>query len=91
MSKKGSNHLFIILLTVSILILLTGGVMLVNHLSVYGINRRTLMVSGYSGHLIILVGIISLIVTYYSASPFSKVRNIDFNLFKKKRNGDKKK
>lgn len=91
MSKKGSNHLFIILLTVSILLLLTGGVMLVNNLSVYGINRRTLMVSGYGGHLIILIGIISLIVTYYSLSPFSKIRNVDFNFFKKKRNGDKKK
>lgn len=59
--------------------------MLVNNLSVYGINRRTLMVSGYGGHLIILIGIISLIVTYYSLSPFSKVRNIDFNFFNRRR------
>jgi hypothetical protein len=59
--------------------------MIVKNLSVYGINRKTLMVSGYGGHLIILIGIISLIVTYYSFSPFSKVRNIDFNFFDKKR------
>jgi hypothetical protein len=91
MSKKGSNHLFLTLFTVSILLLLTGGIMLVNNLSVYGINRRTLMVSGYGGHLIILVGIISLIISYHSLSPFSKIRNLDFNFFKKKRNGDKKK
>jgi hypothetical protein len=65
--------------------------MLVNNLSVYGINRRTLMVSGYGGHLIILIGIISLIVTYYSLSPFSKIRNVGFSFFKKRRNGDKKK
>ena len=91
MSKKNFNHLFLTLLTVSILLLLTGGVMLVKNLSVYGINRRTLMVSGYGGHLIILIGIIFLIVSYHSLSPFSKVRNIDFNLFKRKKNGNKKK
>jgi hypothetical protein len=91
MSKTGSNQIFIILLTVSILLLLTGGVMLVDNLLVYGINRRTLMVSGYGGHLIIMIGIISLIVTYYSLSPFSKIRNVHFNFFKKNRKGGKKK
>ncbi len=69
MSRKAVNHSIIILLIVSSLLLLMGGVMLVKNLSVYGINRRTLMVSGYGGHLLILIGIISLIVTYYSLSP----------------------
>lgn len=88
MAKKDANHLFIILLIVSIMLLLLGGLMIVKNISVYGTNRRTLMVSGYGGHLLILIGIISLIVTYYSLSPFSKVRNLDFNFFRKKKKGN---
>lgn len=85
MSKKGNNQLSIILFVVSSLLLLTGVVMLVNNLSAYGVNRRTLMVSGYGGHLIILISITSFIVAYYSLSPFSKIRNIDFNFFNRKK------
>lgn len=85
MSKKGINYLSITLLIVSSLLLLMGGIMLVKNLSAYGVNRRTLMVSGYGGHLLILFGIISFIVTYYSLSPFSKIRNMDFKFFNRKK------
>lgn len=62
--------------------------MIVNNLSVYGLNLRTHVVSGFGGHLLILIGVISLIVTYYSFSPFSKIRNLD-KMFTKRRKHSK--
>ncbi len=41
-----------------------------------GINSRTLQRSGLGGGLLIFVGLIFLIVTYYSFSPFGKIRNL---------------
>lgn len=84
MAKK-SNSLFIFPLAVSVLFILLGGAMIVKGLVAYGVNSRTLKMSGLGGHLFILIGVIFLIVTYYSLSPFSRIRNIDFNFFKRKR------
>ncbi|SMD45744.1 hypothetical protein SAMN00777080_4409 [Aquiflexum balticum DSM 16537] len=90
---KKQNILFIFPLVLSVLFILLGGVMIVKDLAAYGVNSRTLKLSGLGGHLLILIGIIFLVVTYYSLSPFSWIRNIDFNFFNRKRkeNGDKKK
>jgi len=84
MSKNYNKNLYVYPLIVSILLVILGGLMLMYNLSVYGVNLRTHMVSGFGGHLLILIGIISLIVTYYSFSPFSKIRNLD-KMFTKKR------
>lgn len=84
MAKK-SNSLYIFPLAVSVLFILMGGAMIVKGLVAYGVNSRTLKMSGLGGHLFILVGVIFLIVTYYSLSPFSRIRNINFNFFKRKR------
>ena len=84
MAKK-NNNLFLFPLAVSVLFILMGGAMVVKGLVAYGVNSRTLKMSGLGGHLFILVGVIFLIVTYYSLSPFSRIRNINFNFFKRKR------
>ncbi len=83
--KLKITNLIILPLIFSTLFILIGVGMIVKGLVGYGINSRTLMVSGFGGHLLILIGIIFLIVTYFSLSPYSKIRNIDLNfLFKKK-------
>nr|MBI1229205.1 hypothetical protein [Cytophagales bacterium] len=74
MSKN--NNLFLFPLIMSIMFILMGGAMIAKGMVGIGINSRTKMVSGYGGHLLVLAGIIFLVVTYYSISPFSKVRNI---------------
>ena len=84
MAKK-SNNLFLFPLAVSVFFILMGGAMVVKGLVAYGVNSRTLKMSGLGGHLFILIGVIFLIVTYYSLSPFSRIRNINFNIFKRKR------
>lgn len=84
MAKK-NNNLFLFPLAVSVLFILMGGAMVVKGLVAYGVNSRTLKMSGLGGHLFILIGVIFLIVTYYSLSPFSRIRNINFNFFKRKR------
>ena len=82
MAKK-NNNLFLFPLAVSVLFILMGGAMVVKGLVAYGVNSRTLKMSGLGGHL--FIGVIFLIVTYYSLSPFSRIRNINFNFFKRKR------
>jgi hypothetical protein len=84
MSKK-HNILFIFPLLLSVLFILLGGAMIVKELTAYGVNSRTLKLSGLGGHLLILIGVIFLIVTYFSLSPYSWIRNIDFKFFNKKR------
>jgi len=63
--------------------IVTGVVMVINHIVVAGINSRTLQYSGFGGYLLILVGIIFLIISYYSLSPYSKIRRF-FNKRKKR-------
>lgn len=48
--------------------------MIVYNLVVVGVNSRTLSSSGFGGELLILLGLILLVVAYYSLSPFSKIR-----------------
>jgi len=48
--------------------------MMVYKLVAVGVNSRTLSPSGVGGELLILVGLIFLVVAYYSLSPFSKIR-----------------
>lgn len=67
--------------------IVTGVVMVINHIVVAGINSRTLQYSGFGGYLLILVGVIFLIVSYYSLSPFSKIRRF----FNKNKKGSRKK
>lgn len=63
---------------------LTGGiVMIAKDLVAIGIDR-TLQKTGFGGYLPILIGIVFLIVTYYSLSPFSKVREFFEKRRKKK-------
>lgn len=88
MLKDSNKNLYVYPLIVSILLFILGGIMIVNNLSVYGLNLRTHVVSGFGGHLLILIGVISLIVTYYSFSPFSKIRNLD-KMFTKRRKHSK--
>ncbi|WP_158858911.1 hypothetical protein [Lunatibacter salilacus] len=82
MSNK--NETFVFPLIMSIMFILIGGAMILKGMVGIGVNSRTKMVSGYGGHLLILAGIIFLVVTYYSISPFSKFRNLG-KMFTKRR------
>ena len=84
MAKK-KNNLFIFPLILSVLFVLLGSAMLTKELTAYGFNTRTLKLSGLGGHLLILIGIIFLIVSYYSLSPFGRIRNFNFTRFNRKR------
>lgn len=48
--------------------------MIAKNLYAYNVRARYGSYSATGGHLIILVGIIFLIVSYFSLSPFSKIR-----------------
>ena len=72
-------------LFLALVFIVTGVVMIVNDLVAVGINSRTLQRSGLGGWLLIFIGFIFLVVTYYSFSPFSKIRNL-FEHRKKNRN-----
>ena len=73
----------------ALIFIAAGVVMIVNKLVAVGINSRTLQRSGLGGWLLIFIGLISLVVTYYSFSPFSKVRNLFEHRKKKTRNQKK--
>lgn len=83
MTNKNEN-LFLFPLIMSIMFILMGVAMIVKGMVGIGINSRTKMVSGSGGHLLILAGIIFLVVTYHSISPFSKFRNLG-KIFTKRR------
>ncbi len=51
-----------------------GLIMLRDDLVAFSVNSRTLSPSGFGGHLLILVGLIFLVVAYFSLSPFGKIR-----------------
>lgn len=72
MKKKSSVPTFTLIL--SLLFIAMGVTMIAKNLVAVGINSRTLQPSGFGGALLILIGIIFLIVSYFSLSPFSKIR-----------------
>jgi hypothetical protein len=63
--------------------LIWGIVMIAKDLVAIGINR-TLQKTGFGGCLPILIGIVFLIVTYYSLSPYSRIREFFEKRRKKK-------
>ena len=60
-------------LILAVLFIVGGIIMLVKDLVAVGINRA-LQFSAVGGYLLILVGLVFLLVTYFSLSPFSKIR-----------------
>ncbi|SFF99480.1 hypothetical protein [Pontibacter chinhatensis] len=68
--KVGSISLFML----AVVLIIWGIMMIVYNLVAVGVNSRTLSPSGFGGELLILLGLILLVVAYYSLSPFSKIR-----------------
>ena len=66
--------------------LICGVVMIAKDLVAVGINIRTMQESGFGGYLLLLIGIVFLIVTYFSLSPFGRIRKF-FEDDSKKRKG----
>lgn len=58
----------------AVVLIICGIKMIVYKLGAVGVNSRTLAPSGFGGELLILLGLILLVVAYYSLSPFSKIR-----------------
>ena len=73
MKSKGNLESILVSLGFSLFFLVVGIKMIVEDKVAVGYNRA-LQPSGFGGHLLILAGIISLVVTYFSLSPFGKVR-----------------
>jgi hypothetical protein len=74
MKKKKSSYGYVIPLFYGLLFIVGGIFMIAKNRVAFGINSRTLSLSGFGGHLLILIGCIFLVVAYYSLSPFSKTR-----------------
>ena len=91
MMKSSKTDLFVFL-TLALQFIIGGIIMLSKDLVAVGVNSRTLSVSGFGGHLLILIGCIFLIVAYYTLSPFSKIRRfIEGGIGKGKGNNTKNK
>ncbi|RIJ42476.1 hypothetical protein D1627_00990 [Pontibacter oryzae] len=76
----------------AIVFIIWGIKMIVYKLVAIGVNSRTLSPSGFGGELLILIGLIFLVVAYYSLSPFSKIRQFfegDFKNRNKKKDNKK--
>jgi hypothetical protein len=58
----------------AIVFIVAGITMISKNLVAAGVNSRTQSLSGFGGHLLILIGFIFLVVGYYGLSPYSKVR-----------------
>lgn len=71
---KGSKGDFIGSLAYALLFIIGGIIMIAKDLVAFGVNSRTQMLSGFGGHLLILIGSIFMVVAYYSLSPFSRIR-----------------
>jgi len=64
--------------------------MITNNKVGYGTHRLTLQQTGSGGELLILIGVVFLIVTYFTLSPFNPIRKfLDRLLFKKKKKSNK--
>jgi hypothetical protein len=74
MMKSSKPDLFVFL-TLALQCIIGGIIMISKDLVAVGVNSRTLSVSGFGGHLLILGGCIFLVVAYYTLSPFSKIRS----------------
>ncbi len=83
------NYLFVFPLIVSILFILMGGAMIAKGLVAHGVNSRTLMKTGFDGFYLMFFGIIFLLIIYFSLSPFSRIRNFNFNFFQREKNKKK--
>lgn len=57
-----------------VLLIIWGIIMLVNDLVGYGVHYLTQQFTAGGGWLLILIGLILLGVSYFSLSPFSKIR-----------------
>ena len=88
MKNRNDFHVIIFPLSISLFFLFFGGYLLFNDLLAVGRNSRTLGFSVFGGHLMILVGLIFLVITYFCLSPFNKIREFfegKNNHFKKKK------
>jgi hypothetical protein len=72
--KESRNNGFFPVLILALLFIVGGVAMLVKDQVAVGINSRTTQFSAVGGFLLIFIGIIFLIVSYYSLSPNSKIR-----------------
>ncbi|MBS9525931.1 hypothetical protein KI659_18060 [Litoribacter alkaliphilus] len=84
MPIKNSGSTSFGMFLVSLLLMISGVVMVVRNLVAVGINSRTLQSSGFGGHYLILIGLVFLGVAYYSLSPFSRWRNLSIRKVIKK-------
>jgi len=71
------------ILTLSILFIGGGIVMIAKNLIGVGINSRTLHVSAINGYVLVFIGVIFLLVAYYSLSPFGKIRGFIEKAFRR--------
>lgn len=70
-------------LSLAILFVTLGIIMAIKNQVVVGINSRTMQFSAVGGYLLIFVGIIFLAVSYFSLSPFGKIRRFFEGVAKK--------
>ncbi|PTX22307.1 hypothetical protein C8N40_101129 [Pontibacter mucosus] len=92
MKGKADNVSTISFFLIAIVLIIWGIKMIVKNLVAVGINSRTLSLSGFGGEYLILMGLIFLVVAYYSLSPLGKIRQFlegDFKNRKEKK--DKRK
>ncbi|WP_188500032.1 hypothetical protein [Pontibacter amylolyticus] len=74
MKFKTNKSDFINTLIAAIVLLVSGVWMILTDKVAVGVHSKTLSVSGYGGHLLILVSLIFFYVAYHCLSPFSKIR-----------------
>jgi len=86
MKHKSNISTIWISLTLGIGFLIIGIAMITNDLVAVGINR-TMQESGFGGYLLLLIGIVFIVVTYFSLSPFSRIRKFLEDNWKKRKGG----
>jgi hypothetical protein len=73
---KDSKWSFMPTLLLSMLLIIAGVIMIIKKVVGVGFRAMYAKASGAGGELFIFVGIILLVVTYFSISPFSKFRQL---------------
>lgn len=73
---KDSKWSFMPTLLLSMLLIIAGVIMIIEKMVGVGFRAMYAKTSGAGGELFIFVGIILLVVTYFSISPFSKFRQL---------------
>lgn len=81
---KTDFYSFLLSLSLGIVFILCGTFMILNNLIGYGIRSLTQNQSAISGHLFILIGILFLVVSYFSLSPFGRIRKFIEGSIKKR-------